>query len=100
MANPNKKFRENQTKKKIIILNNSGKSKKKIRENQTKNRRNPNKKKTALLIKFSLIIFWISLLLSLDFPDSFENPGNSNKKLCFFAVLQILYLDIAVFGWI
>jgi hypothetical protein len=64
----------------------------KIRENQTKNRQNlNNKKKTAFLFGFPLIIEWISLFLSLDFPDSFENPGNPNKKICF------LYL---IFVWI
>jgi hypothetical protein len=33
------------------------------------------------LFGFFLIIVWISLFLCLDFPDSFENPGSSNKKL-------------------
>jgi hypothetical protein len=32
----------------------------------------------------SLIIVWVSLFLNLDFPDSFENPGNPNKKAVFF----------------
>jgi hypothetical protein len=41
---------------------------------------NPKNKKTAFLFGFSLIIVWISLFLSLDFPDFFENPGNPNKN--------------------
>jgi hypothetical protein len=40
----------------------------KIRVTQTRNGRNPNNKNTAF--------FWI-------FPDSFENPGNPNKKSVF-----------------
>jgi hypothetical protein len=52
----------------------SGKPKHKIGEVQRK-------KKTVFLFGFPLIIVWISLFLSLDFPDSFENPGNPNKRL-------------------
>jgi hypothetical protein len=36
-----------------------------------------------LFFGFSLIIVRISLFLCLYFPDSFENPGNPNKKSVF-----------------
>jgi hypothetical protein len=38
------------------------------------------------LFGFSLIFAWISLFLSLDFPDSIENPGNPYKKSVFYCL--------------
>jgi hypothetical protein len=59
----------------------------KIREIQIKIKiiflTNPKNKKTA---DSSMIFVLISLFLSLDFLDSFENPGNQNKKSVFFIV--------------
>jgi hypothetical protein len=45
---------------------------------------NPKKKYTESAKskeKKNCFFVWISLFLSLDFPDSFENSGNSNKRL-------------------
>jgi hypothetical protein len=44
------------------------------------------------LFEFFLIIFWISLFLCLDFPDSFENPGNPMKKYLFLYCLDYVLL--------